>query len=80
MIDVWGFSKWAFFFIVIGANPITIYMAQVFINFGGIANFFLGGIVSRAGVAAGLVSSVGLVGVKWLFLWFLYRHKIFFKI
>ena len=80
IIDVKGYRRWAFFFIVIGVNPITIYFLQRFVNFGGIAEFFLSGLVAHAGLLAPLIIPVGVLAIKWLLLWFLYRHKIFFKV
>ena len=79
LIDVKGYRKWTFFFVVIGVNPITIYFLQRFVNFGDIAEFFLAGVVNNAGQVAPLVLPLGVLAVKWLLLWFLYRHKIFFK-
>ena len=46
IMDVRGWTKWAFFFMVIGLNPIIIYMATVFIDFGHTTNFFFGGFMS----------------------------------
>ena len=43
VIDVWKVSKWAFFFVVIGMNPITIYMATGIIDFWHISEYFFGG-------------------------------------
>jgi len=80
VIDVLGFKKWAFFFIVIGMNPITIYFLQCFVNFGGISEYFLGGLAAHAGLYAPLVLPFGGLMVRWLLLWFLYRHRIFFKV
>jgi predicted acyltransferase len=80
IIDVKGYRKWTLFFIVIGVNPITIYFLQRFVNFDGIAEFFLWGVSSNAGLIAPLILPLGVLAVKWLFLWFLYRHKIFFKV
>ena len=80
VVDVKGCKKWAFFFIVIGMNPITIYFAQCFVNFGGIANYFVGGIAEHTGAMKPSFLALGTLTVKWLFLWFLYRHKIFFKV
>lgn len=80
IIDVKGYRKWAFFFIVIGVNPITIYFLQRFVDFGGIAEFFLSGVAANAGLLAPLIIPVGILAIKWLLLWFLYRHKIFFKV
>ena len=80
IIDIKGYRRWTFFFVVIGVNPITIYFLQRFVDFGGMAEFFLSGVVANAGLIAPLVLPIGALAVKWLFLWFLYRHKIFFKV
>jgi len=80
VIDVLGFKRWAFFFIVIGMNPITVYFLQRFVDFGDIAAFFVDGLSAHAGLCAPLVLPFGAVMVRWLLLWFLYRHKIFFKV
>jgi len=80
IIDVKGYRKWAFFFVVIGVNPITIYFLQGFVGFDGIAGFFLGGLAQHAGFVAPLILLLGALAVSWLLLWFLYRHRIFFKI
>ena len=79
VIDVKGYRKWAFFFIVIGMNPITIYFLQRFVDFNGIAEFFLAGAVEQTDLLKPLMLPLGVVLIKWLFLWFLYRHRIFFK-
>lgn len=42
VIDVMDYRRWAFFWVVIGMNAITIYMAQRFIKFDFMANFFFG--------------------------------------
>jgi len=80
IIDVLGFKRWALFFVVIGMNPITIYFLQRFVDFGEIAEFFFGGLAAHAGLYAALILPFGALMVRWLLLWFLYRHKIFFKI
>lgn len=80
IIDVKGYRKWTIFFVVIGVNPITIYFLQRFVDFGGIAEFFLSGVVANAGLLAPLIIPLGILAIKWLLLWFLYRHKIFFKV
>ncbi len=50
VIDVLGWSRWAFFFAVIGANAITIYVVPRFVDFEKIAQFFLGGVYRLAEV------------------------------
>jgi predicted acyltransferase len=80
LIDVKGYAKWAFFFVVIGANPITIYFVQNFVNFEQIADFFVHGVAEHAGLAAPLILALAVLMVKWLLLWFLYRRRIFLKV
>ena len=80
LIDVRGYKKWAFFFIVIGANPITIYFAQRFVGFAAIGNFFVHGAAIHTGAFEPTITAGSELMVKWLFLLFLYRHRIFFKV
>ncbi len=80
VIDVLGFRRWAFPFVVIGVNAITIYFLVEVIDFQRIAEFFLGGVARHAGVYQPLVLPVGAFVAVWLLLWFLYRHRVFFKV
>jgi len=80
LIDVKDCKQWAFFFIVIGTNPITIYFAQNFVDFYGISQFFIKGAAAYAGVYEPLILVAGALMARWLLLWFLYQHKIFFKV
>ncbi|AQT68737.1 hypothetical protein STSP2_01909 [Anaerohalosphaera lusitana] len=57
IIDVIGFSRWAFPFVLIGLNAITIYLgAHHAINFGYTTNFFFAGLVNKVGGATGAIS------------------------
>ena len=49
IIDVIGLRAWAFFFVVIGVNAITIYVASRIIPFPEISQFFLGGAARLSG-------------------------------
>lgn len=81
IIDVRGWQKWTFPFRIIGMNSITIYMVQRIVNFGGISKFFLGGVAGLCSEQwAAVVNSTGFILVGWVFLYFLYRQKIFLKI
>jgi len=82
IIDVWGWKKWAFFFIVIGMNSITIYMFQAgIINFQSSAEFFFGGIIKSFGENwQPLIAAIGYTTVCWVFLYILYKKKIFLKV
>jgi predicted acyltransferase len=81
VIDVWKFSRWAFFFIVIGMNPITIYMATGMIDFWHTSEYFFGGIARLSGEGwNNVVLVTGMVLIEWLGLYFLYRKKIFLRV
>jgi predicted acyltransferase len=82
VIDVLKLRAWAFFFVVIGANAITIYIAPHFINFEYTTKQLLAGVAGLAvvGTFAPVLLALGVVMVKWLFLLFLYRHKIFLRV
>jgi predicted acyltransferase len=80
VIDVKGYRRWSFFFVVIGMNAITIYFLQNVIDFERIAEFFLHGLATRAGLYKSLLLISGALAARWLFLWFLYRHKIFLRV
>jgi len=80
--DVWKIRKWAFFFVVIGMNSITIYVLQFrILKFDVIRDFFLKGITDLSpATVQPFINAVGYIAVVWLFLWFLYRNKIFLKV
>ena len=81
VIDVLGYKKWAFFFTVIGMNSILIYMSGTFIDWG----YTTKAIFEWLGQLAGdpynlLVMAVCYVAVKWTFLYFMYKKKVFLKV
>ena len=81
IIDVWQYKKWAFFFVVIGMNPITIYLAGRIINFRSATRFFFGGFSAILPEAwAPLIDGIGVTAIAWVFLYILYKKKIFLKV
>lgn len=81
IIDVLGFKKWAFFLKVIGMNSILIYISGQFINWAYTTNSFfqwLGQLIGDPFNA--VVLAICVVFVKWLFLYFLYRQKVFLRV
>jgi predicted acyltransferase len=79
VIDMRGYQKWAFPFVVIGLNPITIYVLDRVFDFGAVAGIFVNGIIGYLGALEPVVWIASMFVVKWLFLYFLYRQKIFLK-
>jgi predicted acyltransferase len=80
IIDVWGFKKWAFGFVVIGMNAIAVYMSIQLFNFRSIGNIFVGGLSERLGDWNNFVQATAAVAVIWLILYWMYRKKTFIKI
>jgi len=80
IIDVKGFVRWSFFFKVIGMNAITIYLVDRFFQFHLISDVFLHGLYPLAGAYQPLLKSAGVIAMFWLFLYFLYRQKIFLRV
>ncbi|MGI8637574.1 MAG: acyltransferase family protein, partial [Segetibacter sp.] len=81
VIDVLGYKQWAFFFKVIGMTSILIYISGKFINwqYTTIGSFkWLGQLVGNPFDV--VVMAICLVVVKWLFLYFMYKKKIFLRV
>jgi predicted acyltransferase len=79
IIEVKGFKRWTYFLLVIGMNAITIWVGQRFIDFKFTSDAIFLGVSKYFGVLQPLFLALGLVGLKWLFLWFLYKKNIFLK-
>ena len=78
IIDVWQYKKLAFFFVVIGMNPITIYLTGRIVNFRSVTRFFFEGITDLLPETwTPLIEGIGITTVAWVFLYILYKKKIF---
>jgi len=80
IIDGLGLRWWAFFFIVIGANAIVIYVAPHLLNFDYTAQALFGGLTKRTGAFEPVAFVLAVLTVKWLMLLYLYRKKIFLRV
>jgi len=80
LIDIRGYRTWAFPLVIIGLNPITIYVAQGLFDFSVIATIFVHGFIDSMGDFKGIFMALCVLAVKWLFLYFLYRQKLFLKV
>jgi len=79
VIDVKGHRRWAFFLVVIGMNAITIWVGQRLIDFEFTAEALFLGFSRYLGMMAPVFLAFTVLGLKWLFLWGLYRQRIFLK-
>lgn len=81
VVDVMQWRKWTLFFRVVGMNSITIYLAQHFLDAQKPLKTIFGGVLALVPENLyALAYWTAYVLVWWLFLYFLYRHKIFLKV
>lgn len=80
IIDVWGYRKWSFPFVVIGVNAIAIYVATHLFDFTLIGNVFVVGLSKWLGSWDQFVREFAGLLVVWLILYWMYRKKTFIKV
>jgi predicted acyltransferase len=85
VIDVLRWRRWAFVFVVVGVNAITIYVVPRFLDFDLASRFFLGGVYSVAdglipGAFLPVASALGTLAFQWLFLFYLYKRRLFLRV
>lgn len=81
VIDVLGYKQWAFFFKVIGMNSILIYISGVFINWSYTTNAFFAWFGQLVGEPYDIVVlGICAIFVKWMFLYLLYKKKVFLRV
>ena len=81
IIDVWGHSKWAFPFVVFGANSIAVYMMAHLFDFRLIGNIIIGGFGNLfSNEMNDFIQAVGAMIVMWLIMYWMYLKKTFIKI
>lgn len=81
IIDVKGYKRWSFFFRVIGMNSLVIYLAVRFVDFNASSKLLFEGFYKYAPENWHEVyNALGGFILVWLFLYFLYRNKIFVKV
>ncbi|CAM3928773.1 Predicted acyltransferase [Pedobacter westerhofensis] len=82
IIDVAGYKKWTYPFMLIGVNSILIYLAaEGIVDFKYTSNFVFGGLIHLASVNwQETLAAIGVVLTQLALLYLLYKNKIFLKI
>ncbi len=81
LIDVWGYSRWAFFFTVFGMNSIAIYMMAHLFKFNLIGDIFVGGLCRFLPPEVGsFIQAVAAMTVMWLIIYYMYCKGTFLKV
>lgn len=77
LVDVLGWRKAAFPLVVLGANPITLYLLDHFVAFDAVSAFLL---QHEPVLVDATVVALVAVGMRWLVLWALWRRRIFLRV
>lgn len=80
LIEIKGFKRWSFPFIVIGMNAIAVYMATMLIDFSQISNSLVNGLARHFGVFRHFIMVFSTFLLIWLILLYLYNKKTFIRI
>lgn len=80
VVDVWKVRWWTFPLRVIGLNSITIYLGKRVIDFSYASRFLFGGAAGLSGRFEPVVLAAGSIAAAWVFLYFLYRKKVFLRV
>jgi predicted acyltransferase len=80
LIDVLGYRRWAFPFIVIGMNAIVAYMAPDLINFMQISHTVFAGLARHLGMFGDFLLAFGAIAVLWVGLYYMYRKQTLVRI
>jgi predicted acyltransferase len=80
VVDVGGYRRWAFGFVVIGTNALAVYMATMLFDFRNLGNIFVGHLLPRVGRYNSLLEACVALMIVWLILFWMYRTKSFVKL
>lgn len=78
-VDMQGFRKWTLLFVVIGMNPIFIYIAVYILPIPQLVGIFTKGTAAHLGAAGPAYSALGILVVEWLVLYWMYKRKVFLR-
>jgi predicted acyltransferase len=80
VIDVLGYRRPAFAFVVVGMNSLAVYTATMLFDFRKIGNIFVGRLLPRVGPWDLALESGAALLVVWLLLYWMYHTRTFVKI
>jgi len=81
IIDVLGVWRWSFFFIVIGMNPILIYLASRMVPIQETSNFIFAGLIGKSAEPNhAWLTALAYILTWWVALLYLHRKKCFLRV
>lgn len=78
-VDIRAHRKWTLAFVVIGMNPIFIYMATSILPIYELVGIFTNGLAGHLGAAGPAFNALSVLAVEWLILFWMYKRRIFIK-
>jgi len=76
VIDILGYRKWTFPFVVIGTNALAVYLSNTVTRLHYVVGIFTKGAEAALGSIGPLFGAVVFIGVEWLILYWMYKRKI----
>ncbi len=77
IIDVLGYRKWGFVFVVIGMNALAVYLCNTVTRLHEIVGIFAKAPAAAMGPVGPLLAALAFFAVEWGILYWMYKRKIF---
>jgi predicted acyltransferase len=77
IVDVLGYRKWAFVFVIIGMNALAVYLCNTVTRLDEIVSIFTKGLAAALGAVGPLLAALAFFAVEWCILYWMYKRKIF---
>ncbi len=77
VVDVLGYRKWAFVFVVIGMNALAVYLCNTVTRLNEIVAIFTRGPAAAMGSIGPLFAALAFFAVEWGILYWMYKRRIF---
>ena len=77
VIDIMGYKKWAYPFVVIGMNALAVYLSFTVMRLPAIADVFTSGIAESMGRIGPFFAALVFLAMEWAILNWMYKRKIF---
>ena len=77
IVDVLGYRKWAFVFVVIGMNALAVYLCNSVTRLHEIVGIFTRGPAAAMGPVGPLFAALAFFAVEWSILYWMYKRKLF---
>jgi predicted acyltransferase len=77
LVDVLGYRKWAFVFVVIGMNALAVYLCNSVTRLHEVVGIFTRGPAAAMGPVGPLFAALAFFAVEWSILYWMYKRKLF---